>query len=589
MKRKAAIAVLVIFVSYLAYCSFKVSVLSASAASLSANLAAASDLGQQATVDDLLELQKSATSNLKEASSIVSDPLLSPLYVLPFVGGDFSAAKTLVLSLAEILDKAEPLLASLDVFANTENQLDSTEASLTDNNTALKVTAIISAIDQSRKLLNNISAKDLHFGLAPKIQLAQTKLGELSAGLSNLQPLIAVLEPILATNEKQTWFVATQNLAEARGTGGILGSFAILKVDNGNLSLAGAGSDQDLDRLGRVDPRALPESLQILWGGTPDEWRDMNVSSHVPYFAEQIYETLSAKKIKIDGVIVLGQGTVAKLVAATGSLKIDGVEVNSQNIGEFLGKGVYARYENVAEKNKWVNTFMNTLFARLAKRDFDYGGIWRSATENLSGDRISAWSKTGELQSRFLRDGVAGEVSDKPGSVAQISLNNAGGNKLDAYLELEAKYSLGQCGAETDLGLPGRRAKLEMLISNNAPKSGLPKYVTPRADLFPGQKLIRGSNRTLVSVYAPTDSTIDFFTLDGEPVLAVQGFDHNHPVWVFDLSTKPGKSYRIVANWIEPTFNADGHYIGTEPKLIAPVTFNPVKTSVKTSGSCYIE
>ena len=586
MKRKAIIAVCALLLLYLAYCSFKVSVLANSAAALAANLTAASASGKSPNLEDLLELQASAGTKLREAASVVSDPLLAPLSVIPVFGKDFSAAKTLVLSLSDVLQKSEPIIASIVEFSSKTNQKPSDAVSLSDNQTASKVADLIVAVDKSRNSLQAIDSRNLNFGLAPKIQLAKAKLDQLSVGLVTLTPLIAVLEPILANQDKQTWFVATQNLAEARGTGGILGSFAIVKIDSGRLSLAGAGSDQDLDRLGRVDPRVLPKNLQVLWGGTPDEWRDMNVSSHVPYFAKQIYETLAAKEIAIDGVIVLGQGTVAKLVAATGGMNIDGVQVDSRNIGDFLAKGVYEKYEDVGAKNAWVKAFMHKLFARLSKRDFDYGGIWRSATEELSGDRISAWAKSDQLQSRFLQDGVAGEVSSQPGSVAQISFNNAGGNKLDAYLKLEARYSLGKCDVMTDLGLLGRRAKLDMLISNDAPKRGLPKYVTPRADLFPGQKLILGSNRTLVSVYAPVDSTIDFFTLNGKTVFASQGFDHKHPVWVFDLSTKPGRSYRLIANWVEPTVDASGKNTQTAPRLIAPVALNPVKTSVYTAGVC---
>ena len=586
MKRKAMVVVLLLVVAYSGYCSVKLTVLANAASGLSQTISNAGSVSQKTSVDEIIKLQSQAASQLVEAAAVVNDPLLAPIRWLPVVSSDFSAAKTLVLSLSGILEKSKPVLAALEDFAMSADSRVSDSKALTDNNLATKVTKIIDVVNRSRNSLEEIETKNLHFGLDSKIKLALSKLDELSIGLTHLKPLIAVLEPILANHEKQTWFVATQNLAEARGTGGILGSFALLEIKNGHPSLAGAGSDQDLDRLGRVDPKALPRSLQILWGGTPDEWRDINVSSHVPYFAKQIAETLSAKKIKIDGVIVLGQGTVAQLVSATGGMNIDGVEVTGENIGDFLAKGIYAKYEDVGAKNAWVKEFMHTLFARLAKRNFDYSGIWSAATNTISGDRISAWANSKQLQARFLRDGVAGEVSSEPGSVAQISLNNAGGNKLDAYLELEATYSLGQCGVATDLGLPGRRAKLEMLISNKAPKSGLPKYVTPRADLFPGQKLILGSNRTLVSVYAPTDSTIDFFTLNGKTVFASQGFDHKHPVWVFDLSTKPGRSYRLIANWVEPTVDASGKNTQIAPRLIAPVAFNPVKTSVHTTGVC---
>jgi hypothetical protein len=577
-----------LFLVYLSYVGIRFAFLASSASTLSSFLTQLGDISHKQNVDELSKLVAKANDSLSQANSIVNDPLLAPSEFIPVFGGDFRAAKTLVNGLHDIAGEGEPIVSHFSKALAKPNGDKTSSSRLADFNTAAKMHGLITKIDSAQNSLENIDAQNLHFGLDKKIILARGKLSALSRGLTQLEPLVAALEPILANQNKQTWFIATQNLAEARGTGGILGSYAVVNINDGQPSLFGAGSDQDLDRIGRVKSKALPESLQRLWGGTPNDWRDMNVSSHVPYFGQQIYDSLMPK-LKIDGVIVIGQGAVAQLTAATGSFDIDGVHVDSQNVSDFLAKGIYAKYGDVGQKNAWVSKFMHALFARLEKRDFDYGSIWRAATSNLSGDRVSAWAKSSQLQSRFLHDGVAGEVSSKPGSAVQVSLNNAGGNKLDAYLQLEAKYSLGQCGVETDLGLAGRRAKLDVLISNNAPKSGLPKYVTPRSDLFPGQKLVLGSNRTLLSVYAPTDSTIDFFTLDGEPVNASQGYDHNHPVWVFDLSTLPGRSYNLVANWVEPTVNSRGKNTQVIPQLIAPVALNPVKTLVSTPGFCKVD
>ncbi len=575
-----------LLVAYLAYCGVRFATLYSLAKSLSANVSTISEAGASAKFDNLERKFYSLTQELQSASEMAQDPWLAPVGSAPIIGADFQAAKTTLNETSNIAVAAKPLLVALSknkIFSGTV----STSFAMTDSHLAAKLETLRVATDKAQTAMDSIKTSELHFGLASKITSANTTLSQLSAGIKGITPFVAVFEPILTKHKDQTWFIATQNLAEARGTGGILGSFAVLSIKNGKVSLDQAGSDQDLDKIGAVRFNALPADLQVLWGGTPSDWRDMNVSAHVPYLGQQIYDSLKRYK-RIDGVVVVGQGTVAHLVAAVGSFEISGVHVDGQNISDFLAKGIYARFESVAEKNKWVADFMHALFSRIKAKNFDYPSAWRSLASTTSGDRISAWAHSAELESRFEADSVAGEVSDSMGSTVQVTVNNAGGNKLDAYLSMSASYRLGECQTVTDLGIIGRKASLTLALANTAPRRGLPKYVTPRSDLFAGQTHRVGANRSLFSIYAPVDSTIDYFTLDGQTVFAVQGFDHKHPVWVFDISIDPGETRKLVAHWVEPTETFWGDDIQTMPKLIPPVALNPVATSVSTSGKCSV-
>jgi hypothetical protein len=203
---------------------------------------------------------------------------------------------------------------------------------------------------------------------------------------------------------------------------------------------------------------------------------------------------------------------------------------------------------------------------------------------------MAVWSAEDAAQAENEAQGIAGSVSESSGSNAWFTYNNAGGNKLDAYLRTSAAYILrGQCNVDTVDGLPGREAKLSFVLKNTAPKHGLPVYVKPRLDLLPGSKWVEGSSHTLLTVYAPVGSSAAGFSVNGKPEVAYQAIDRSHPIFVIDVELKPSQTKKIVVNWIEPIIDLTGKSIQTKPTLTAPVSYNPIRTRVDSSGICAVK
>jgi hypothetical protein len=496
-------------------------------------------------------------------------------------GGEASSA------LHRVLSSSKPLLsnlASLDKDG-AENWLGSL-----DTKKQIDLLANVKGTGRSLVRLNRVLTRyehtNLRFGIGQKVLLVKPKLQSAIAGIGVARRLGSVFLPILANEKPRTWFIANQNLAESRGTGGILGSFAIVKVAGGKAELLLAGSDQDLDKLGPVNFSALPDDLRNAWGVEPANWRDLNASRHFGYFAQQISDTF-APKVKLDGVVAIGQGTVEDLIAATGPIKVDGVELNSQTARDFLATGVYARFENVRQKNNWLQKLIVALFAKLKKSELNIPALWDHLQQQSYPSDALGWSKDARVQQVFEAENVSGSVKQKMGPDVYVSLNNGAANKLDAYLEVQTSYQLSACGQTTVFGLQGREASVSVNFTNKAP-SGLPKYVAAVNPSYVGVKYKTGTNRTLVSIYAPIGASQKNFTLGSEPIFASEAFDRGHPVWTFDLLLAPGKSQTLVLNWIEPIADSTNEDIQTRPHLVAPLTFVPTKTSVKTSGTCKV-
>jgi hypothetical protein len=148
------------------------------------------------------------------------------------------------------------------------------------------------------------------------------------------------------------------------------------------------------------------------------------------------------------------------------------------------------------------------------------------------------------------------------------------------------KYSLGKCGVRTNSGYLGRRATFTLSVTNTAPASGLPKYVTNNEWSVLQTPLAPGTNQTLITVYAPIGTTDNGFTLDGVETTAQLGVDRAHPVYIFAVTSKPGETHVLELKWIQPIEGENGSAIDFVPTITTPISLNPIEAVTKTTGFC---
>ena len=522
------------------------------------------------------------------AASSAEDPLVTALDVVPVLGADIHALRMAAISVNQLVMSGQPVFELASVV---QSRVDKGEPPLGDPKLVLALRdGVNQFIASAHGAVNNfasVNPADLHFGLAERMTTLKHLLVQTDAGLSNLQKSANLVTTLFDSSEKKTWFVATQNLAELRATGGLLGSFALIQIENGEVTLVKAAADKALLARGPVDFSSYPEDINALWGADLTDWRDFGVSAHVPYTAALIKDAYAQKfGVDVDGVVFLGQGELAKLLGATGGLNIWGQKIDSTNAVTFLTKTIYARYPNVDKKNAFVATLMSQLLPKLSSPSLNLQGLLAAAVNDRTGDQPAMWSADTAQEKVIQSLDIGGEVSSAPGSNVTVSVNNAGGNKLDAYFKLTASYAQGTCGVETAEGLKGRESRVTITVTNSAPRSGLPAYVTPRLDLIFGQSYVKGSTRELVSVYAPVGSSNNGMTLDGEVADFVYGVDREHPVYVFDVALNPGQTRTLEVNFIEPTVDAQGVAVSSKPAWrVTPMITRP-STSISTTGLC---
>lgn len=530
-----------------------------------------------------------AADAIEMADSSAKDPLVQLFSNTPIVGNDIRAASVVASDGRMVLLAAEEvtLVASQLIKAGIGKEAlqdSALVASLRDGMSQMDL-----AVQKLNTDLQGIDETQLHFGLDTRIKSAKELVSSFAIASSRLTPLVQVGTTVIEQPGKKRWFISIQNLAELRGTGGITGAFAVITTNNGKMKLEEYGSDKVLLSDGRIDYESFPEELRYLWGVDLADWRDINASAHAPYGARLLADGWEQLRgAKVDGVMFIGQGVVSQLSGAVGPIETRGVTVDKDNAVEFFAKEIYAKFTNVKDKDDVVGELAKEMFSRLVDGKVSGGGLFAAAANDKTGDRIMAWSRDKETQQIFSKYQVSGEVPTAFGPHVFVTVNNAGGNKLDAYTTLKADYLLGICNVDTFTGYQGRKSRVSVEVTNSSP-NGLPKYVDMRLDDSFGEARPKGSNRLLVTIYGPVGSEAESLTVNGVEDFAINGMDRNRPLWIFDLQMLPGETKELVLNLVEPINDDNMEPVPSKQILTGPVMLNAPTLSSSSNGQCSLQ
>jgi hypothetical protein len=139
-----------------------------------------------------------------------------------------------------------------------------------------------------------------------------------------------------------------------------------------------------------------------------------------------------------------------------------------------------------------------------------------------------------------------------------VETQDAGATKLSYYLRRRVEYRGRLAPIVRDFGNGRGAAAVEfgdvtITLTNTAPKSGLPSYVTTRKDLPAGSAPPVGQSNHLVSVYLGESGQLDSATLDGQSLQMVSETEQGLAVFSTLVSLNPGQSHVLVLHVQQPT------------------------------------
>jgi hypothetical protein len=561
------------------------------ALSAKSNLEKARDSAQQVkdalikgNSEDAAIQAQNAVSYAQSARSATRSGLWNVAAALPLIGGPFKSGQQIadvVSGLAsDLLQPAAKAGIGLSPSKLYENgrvnvqllreqepelvKLSESATRLDEQAAAIRPAGFVAPLDNARTQLQNQTA-------------------EITSLLNNTALAARIGPAMMGADGPRTYLMAFQTNAEARGTGGLLGGFGVLRFDNGKPSvdtLAANSEDFGL-YFAKADVDLGPE-FNDLYGGsrTLTDVRNSNQSPHFPW-AAQIWKSMWEGETgsRVDGVIALDPITLSYILGAVGPVTLaDGQAINQDNVVEITLSDAYAKFptDNEARK-RYLQAIGLAVVKKMTAQIQSPGKLLEALGRAAAERRIMVWSSFPEEQKVLEETALGHTIPDVSSPFAQVVINNFGGNKMDYYLKRDIEYAADGCNGQM------RNSTVTVRLTNTVTNVGsLPKYVTGLPGL-PSDLPINvppGSMVSSVRVLATKGAELVNLTSNGERVVPNrESVERGHPSFEVFVVIPPGESGELVFQLSEPVVPGEA----TVP--VQPLVDNPEpKVSVPACG-----
>lgn len=367
----------------------------------------------------------------------------------------------------------------------------------------------------------------------------QSQLSSIRHNLEIGAELAGILEDILLG--QKDILIMFQNNTELRPTGGFLGTFGAMKLNNGSIAKLHISSIYDLDGQLKeaINP---PRPLRAV----NDRWylRDANWFVDFPSSAKKItsfYEKEGGTTP--DMVIALTPTIVTDLLNITGPITVPNynVTLNSENFVEQTQLETSVKYDRQLNKPKqFLADFFPLFLQRLSSlKGPQLVAVLSSFQKNLQSKEIMVYSRNQDLQAKLRSFRWTNEVMATDRDYLSIVSANLGGSKTDTAMKQSAML-ISQIG-------PGGDIINTLKLTKSNPLA--------RKDEFKNKSFVRilvPEGSTLISVdgFSPTQVT-DTQPLQGIVDNEVRAWEQNSVQDVVSgtlIGKESGKTF--FGNWL---------------------------------------
>lgn len=482
--------------------------------------------------------------------------------VVPGLGDSADAARAVVLA----ADSAVTALVGITdgvAALDAENLVDGTTVNL--ESVAAAGTAAqagIGPLEQAQAYLAGApQASDGAWVVGP-IADAQAQLGanvdELASTASALKEAGELLPGALGADGPKTYLVAVQAPSETRGTGGLLGTWAVVRADRGKITVVDSGANEDLPDLPRM-PRGMDAGYLQRYHDDPTLVANMNLSPDFPVAAQLWLDSWQKKTgQRLDGVVGLDVTALGRLLTATGTTLTgpDGATYDGAGFADFALRGVYDKFPDLADtpaRRAYQDALGQKATAALLGLDNPVA-VLRAAADLVGHRRIAVWVADPATQEVLAGTQLGHSLQPaRPHSVEPV-LNNVGWSKLDTYIDRTFDYTVGRCPDENGQV----RSELTMtLVSDIPPGTVLPEYVVGTVP----KKADGPVNQVYLQVHLPPGAVVADVLVDGKSSQWGQFEEAGRPMAGVLLGLPPRQDRVVQVVFDEPADDAAGQVL----------------------------
>lgn len=454
-----------------------------------------------------------AEADFDRAGDRLGNPAVSVARLLPVLGPNLAAARDLVRLSTSVAEAG----AGVARAAPAQLQIEGGVVPVADiAASAPALSRAAATLQAGQAVLGNIDRAYLVAPLRRAVTELDGRLARATADAEMAATAAEVVPAIFGVDGPRRYFVAVQNNAELRATGGLIGNFGELVADQGQVRL------ESFERIGALVERgrggwpldAGPDFLaRYERFGVHRTWQSINLSPDFPTVGRLISTAYPASGGRpVDGVVAIDPVGLAALLRLTGPIEVAGwpEPLSAANV---VPVTLHHAYQQLDQGDR-VDLLGEVAVATMGALT---GGALGSPT--VIGEALGPAVRDGHLmvyltrpeeQSLAERFGASWALPDPRSDTLLVVNQNAGATKIDFFLSRRVAYDL-RLSPSGD-GAVGVEGTLAVAMRNAAPGSGLDRYVIgPSLD-----DVAPGTNRTYLSVYTPLGVTAA--ALDGVPV-----------------------------------------------------------------------
>ena len=380
--------------------------------------------------------------------------------------------------------------------------------------------------------------------LLPPVRDAKEELGgnlkRLTEITATARNILGILPNTFGGDRERRYFLAIQNNAELRATGGLIGNYSIITIANGKAFLE---DFNDISVLQRKDlPVDAPQDFTDRYGRfkATSKWPNANMSPDFPTVGRvllNLYKSNTGEDL--DGVISIDPVGLGYLLEAIGPISVPKIDekIDAGNVVNWTLAKAYSKYENREDRKDFLEYIARAVWEQVVSgQGNNEQKLTTQFLSALNDKHIMLFSAHKEEQKVFEDLGYAGALTPTTCDFLQVLVQNQGANKLDFYMHEKVGYAI-------SLNADGSaRSTLTIKITNNAPKAGLSPYV---AGASPGGARDGFSNAYL-SAYVPKGARLVDAVVNNRRDNPEVDHEKDKTIFSNNLHIAPGASKTIV-------------------------------------------
>lgn len=397
----------------------------------------------------------------------------------------------------------------------------------------------------------------------------QAQVDEAAATLNGTNVAAQLVPSMLGGDGPRNYFLAFQTPSESRGTGGLVGGFAVLNARNGRVTVPTLGANSTFDDPARpqID---LGEDYDTIYSSYRPytDFRNGNLSPNFPD-AAQIWIANWKRQTgqQLDGAMALDPIALSYVLKVTGPVTLpNGEKITADNVVPITLSSSYERFAGDNEARKvYLQAIAKAVVEQLADAKSNSGDVLEALGRGVHERRIMIYSTHPEEQQVLESTNLGHQISDTESPYLQVALGNASGNKVDYYLKRDITYRAGDCSGDT------RESTVTVKLTNTLDDMSLPDYVI--GSMGTRLKVPKGTSLTNVEMLTTKGAVVKEISVDGQTPMYVEQPLHGRPYLSTMVRIPPGETVTVTLKLDEPTSAT-----GPVQVPIQPLTDDPTVT-----------